>query len=260
VKAPWTATPTPSPRKACLGAGFVAASLLGSLGGQPAGAYQATFNLQVANVTGQNSRTFTDGTPTDHTMVMTVNSFDKSLTTPNNSTDSPLGTARDVTTASSPNGGLCVISPNCGVAQQTAAVQFSFTKPIKDFSFKVGLNTPPTARWSSTAEGNVYTSYLRFFVPGSGPIDRALTGLTASTTNIYSFTPSILVAADTAITVGLYCDGTGCPDLAGSDFYISDVIVEAPAPLPLIGTGAAFAWTRRLRRRIKTSPVQSARS
>jgi hypothetical protein len=185
-------------------------------------------------------------------MVMTVNSFNQ------NGSDStaPLGTSRDVTTNA--GFGLCVISAICGLdpAQQTAAIQLSFTKPIKDFSFKVGQNTAPAGGWSGTN----FTSYLRFNVAGSAPIDLPLSGLTAGT-SVYSFTPSILVAGETSIKVGLYCDGSACPTaLTGSNFYISDVIVEAPAPLPLIGTGAAFAWTRRLRRRIKTTPVQSARS
>ena len=235
-----------------MGAGFVAASLLGSLGGQSAGAYQATFNLQVSNVTGQTSRTFTDGTPTDHTMVMTVNTFTRSTTTPNDNT-ATLGPARDVTTNTTD--GLCVISLTCGVggSASAAAIQLSFSKPIKNFSFKVGLNTPPDVGWSGGSGPTAYNSYLRFNVAGSTPIDIALDTLT-NTSTTYPFSPSILVAANTAIKVGLYCDGAGCPNRTGAYFFISDVIVEAPAPLPLIGTGAAFAWTRQLRRRIKGTP------
>ena len=239
-----------------LGFGLAAGALVGALAGNPVQAYQATFNLQVANVTGQTSRTFTDGTPTDHTMVMTVNTFTRSTVTPNDNTET-LGDARFVTTNSD---GLCVISTNCNLsgAESAAAIQLSFSKPIQNFSFKVGNNTPPDDQWSGGSGETAYNSYLRFNVAGSTPIDIALTTLTAG--NTYSFSPSILVAANTAIKVGLYCDGVGCPSRTGSAFFISDVIVEAPAPLPLIGTGAAFAWTRRLRRRIKTTPVQSARS
>jgi len=238
-----------------MGAGFVAASLLSSLGGQPVAAYQATFNLQVPNVSGQNSRTFTSGGNTDLYTEMTVNTFTRSTATPDDNT-ATLGSARYVTTNSD---GLCVISTNCNLSgnESAAAIQLSFSKPIQNFSFKVGNNTAPTAGWSGGSGVTAYNSYLRFNVAGSTPIDIALTTLTAG--NTYSFSPSILVAANTAIKVGLYCDGAGCPNRAGSAFFISDVIVEAPAPLPLIGTGAAFAWTRRLRRRIKTTPVQSAR-
>ena len=90
-------------------------------------------------------------------------------------------------------------------------------------------------------------------VSGSNAIDIALTGLTAGSST-YRFSPSILVAANTAITVGFYCRLNCCPSISEADFYISDIIVEAPALLPLLGTGAAFAWARRLRRRIKSTP------
>ncbi len=233
-----------------LGFGLAAGAVVGALAGNPVQAYQATFNLQVADASGS-SRTFSFGGNTDLYTEMTVQSFAQN----GNDSTATLGTARDVTTSETL--GLCLISQSCGASQETAAIQLSFSKPIQNFSFKVGQNTAPQPANSWSGVG--YNSYLRFNVAGSSPIDLALSGLFSDGT-VYSFTPSILVAAGTAIKVGLYCDGTGCPDLAGSNFFISDVIVEAPAPLPLIGTGAAFAWTRRLRRRIKTTSVQSARS
>jgi len=76
-----------------------------------------------------------------------------------------------------------------------------------------------------------------------------LSGLTGS----FKFSQPLLVAANNSIAVGLICAGA-CSQYDSNEFFISDVIVEAPAPLPLIGTGAAFAWTRRLRRRIKATP------
>ena len=212
-----------------MGAGFLAASLAG----QPAAAYQATFNLQVANVANQSTRTFIDGPPSNHTMVMTVDN----------------GSSSAVTT--SPIDGLCNISSTCGVVNEgTLRNNFSFSKPIKDFSFKVGLNTSPLLGW----DGANFNTFLRLRIGLTTLATIPLASLTAGNT-IYSFTPSILFAANTAINVGFSCVGTGCGSGAGDgQFYISDVIVEAPAPLPLIGTSAAFAWTRRLRRRIKATP------
>jgi hypothetical protein len=216
-----------------MGAGFIAASLLGSLAGQPAAAYQATFNLQVPNVAGQTARTFIDGPPSNHTMVMMVDTN---------------GGASAVTT--SETYGLCTISGDCNNTDAATLNRFTFSKPIQNFSFKVGLNTPPpTVGWN----GANFNSFLRLRIGLTDIAVIPLANLTAGNT-IYTFTPSILVAANTAITVGFQCTGT-CAGISGSgQFWISDVIVEVPAPLPLIGTGAAFAWTRRLRRRIKATP------
>lgn len=226
-----------------LGFGLAAGAVVGALAGNPVQAYQATFNLQVANVTGQTSRTFTDGTPTDHTMVMTVTSL----------TQLSEGTGLDVTTDS--GSGLCVISTTCGAVNQAPkAATFSFSKPIE-----LGLYT----NFKVGSIAGTWTNYsLQLYVGGTqqgGNI--ALSTLSNGDTFNFFNSSSLLLAANNAITVGLACTGTTCSDLTGTEqFYISDVIVEAPAPLPLIGTGAAFAWTRRLRRRIKTTSVQSARS
>jgi hypothetical protein len=235
-----------------MGAGFVAASLLGSLGGQPAGAYQATFNLKVENVPSQTSRTFIDATTdipggwVNNTMVMTVGSL-SAITS---------GASRNVTTnidGVTPNSfGLCVISTTCtGVNTPNNVVQaatFSFSKPIQNFQFTVGNNTAPTELgWGSSVLKLTY---------GSTSTEIALGGTSPLLADhTYSFPQSILVAAGDAITVGFFCTGS-CPatNNGNGSFFISDVIVEAPAPLPLIGTGAAFAWTRRLRRRIKATP------
>jgi hypothetical protein len=221
-----------------MGAGIVAASLLGSLAGQPAAAYQATFNLKVANVANQSTRTFIDGPPSNHTMVMTVGSktsFD--------------GTSLNVST--SPNFGLCVIKYSCPGGNLPEAATFSFSKPVElgiYNNFKVGTNSNPITPWSSDLG-------LAFFYNGiqQGSTislnDSILTGGSS-----FKFESKVLVAANTAITVGLVCSGSNCNITGDEQFFISDVIVEAPAPLPLIGTGAAFAWTRRLRRRIKATP------
>jgi len=233
VKPPWIATSKPFLSKACMGAGFVAASLLGSLGGQPASAFQATFNMQVADEAGT-SRTFTSGGNSDLYTEMTVGSL-------SNITG---GSSLDVTTNAT--NGLCVIGTACTGSPQAAT--FSFSKPIQNFRFTVGLNVAPSGLNAAPSAGGWGSSVLRFFV-GTSVTEISLAGLAGT----QSFPQSFLVAAGNSITVGFACSGD-CPTLGNEQFFISDVIVEAPAPLPLIGTGAAFAWTRRLRRRIKATP------
>jgi len=232
-----------------LGFGLAAGAVVGALAANPVQAYQATFNLQVANETGQTSRTFIDATNdpggwVNNTMVMTVTSLDAIAGLSRNVITNYNGTVSNTS-------GLCVISTICSNGTVRAAT-FSFSKPIKlgtGNNFTVGSKL------------GVWTGYsLQLFADGVQQGNNiSLTDVTDSF-NFFSPTTSLLLAANNAITVGLACTGTCAALTENEQFYISDVIVEAPAPLPLIGTGAAFAWTRRLRRRIKTSPVQSARS
>jgi hypothetical protein len=58
------------------------------------------------------------------------------------------------------------------------------------------------------------------------------------------------------ITSGNYTD-FGVGDYAGCPGSCRGAIINAPAPLPLLGIGAAFGYSRRLRKRIK--PNQSAK-
>jgi hypothetical protein len=235
-----------------MGAGFVAASLLGSLAGQSAGAFQATFNMQVANQVAT-SRTFTSGGNSDLYTEMTVGS----LTQSTNGTN--LNVYTDNTSGVGPNGngaGLCVIRSVCPNANDTArAASFSFSKPVELSlynNFKVGYNN---GTWSSPG---TYDFGLALFYNGVQQGSTiSLSDSMLATNSSFKFDSKVLVAANTAITVGLVCSGADCdasPIAVLNNFYISDVIVEVPAPLPLIGTGAAFAWTRRLRRRIKATP------
>jgi hypothetical protein len=238
------------PRKAWMGAGFIAASLLGSLAGQPAGAFQATFNMQVASTPSlpsalATSRTFAFGGNSDLYTEMTVGS----LTSLNG------GTSLGVST--SPSLGLCLIRYGCPRtgADQTEAATFSFSKPVElglYNNFKVGFNSrfnsDPNAVWSSDLGLALFYNGIQqgSTISLNNPI---LAGGSS-----FKFDSKVLVAANTAITVGLVCSGENCSIEGDEIFHISDVIVEVPAPLPLIGTGAAFAWTRRLRRRIKATP------
>ena len=42
------------------------------------------------------------------------------------------------------------------------------------------------------------------------------------------------------------------------DYWLKDITVEVPARLPLFGAGAAFAWSRKLRNRIKSQAALSS--
>jgi hypothetical protein len=228
-----------------MGAGLVAASLLGSLGEQPASAFQATFNMQV-NAGPAASLTFTSGGNSDLYTEMTVGS----LTQPTN------GTSLNVSTSTV--NGLCVINGSGCFGPVARAATFSFSKPVElglYNNFKVGLKS---GNWSSSVPGSVHDFGLALFYNGVQQGSTiSLSDSMLATNSSFKFDSKVLVAANTAITVGLVCSGADCdasPIAVLNNFYISDVIVEVPAPLPLIGTGAAFAWTRRLRRRIKATP------
>ena len=257
MKTSLTATSTPLPRKAWMGAGFVAASLLGSLAGQPGAAYQATFNLQVPDEPGT-SRTFTFGGNSNLYTEMIVGSQSRLIG------GTPVEVTTEDTPGSGPNGngyGLCVISRTCQFNNdtetfvQSQAATFSFSRPVQlglYNNFKVGDNRGP---WSGFTGPNNDANYgLALFYNGIQQGGTISLGALAANTN-FKFDSSLLVAANTAISVGLVCSGANCATRFGNQvFYISDVMVEVPAPLPLIGTSAAFAWTRRLRRRIKATP------
>ena len=140
----------------------------------------------------------------------------------------------------------------CPDANETArAASFSFSKPVE-----LGLYNNFTVGFKAgTWSGANFDFGLALFYNG---VQQGSTILLSNPSLVvganFKFDSKVLVAANTAITVGLVCSGS-CPNITSfRDFFISDVIVEVPAPLPLIGTGAAFAWTRRLRRRIKASP------
>jgi hypothetical protein len=125
-----------------MGAGFIAASLLGSLAGQPAAAYQATFNLRTPNVSNQLTRTFIDGPPSNHTMVMTVGSK-----------DAIAGTSVNVnTTASS---GLCVINGSQCAGNETQAA----TVDLTNNAVNAGAAAGDVFQGSSTIENIVGTGF-----------------------------------------------------------------------------------------------------
>jgi hypothetical protein len=60
-------------------------------------------------------------------------------------------------------------------------------------------------------------------------------------------------AEATALVDGIFLEGLpGSGALASGQGVTLDYVPPAPAPLPFLGAGAAFGWSRRLRRRIRT--------
>ena len=79
----------------------------------------------------------------------------------------------------------------------------------------------------------------------------ALQSIQSNTSNgLVAFTNPFLASANAPITVA-----TNDPDGIGT-LQINQFTVEyVPGPLPLLGAAAAFSWSRRLRDRIRRSPL-----
>jgi hypothetical protein len=87
---------------------------------------------------------------------------------------------------------------------------------------------------------------------GSTIFDIALNGI-GNTNTVW--TPFSRRFTATSSTTSLVFTGTGASDSVGA--LIDNVtLIEVPAPLPLLGIGAAFGWSRKLRNRIKSSLSQ----
>jgi hypothetical protein len=102
-------------------------------------------------------------------------------------------------------------------------------------------------------------------VPQTDPktCDPSTNSVNANCSN-YTFTTPILVDSQNQITLcstpdinSLSCSGNisnGSNDNPLSSFYTIKSMAftyDTPGPLPVLGAGAAFGWSRRLRRRIK---------
>ena len=109
------------------------------------------------------------------------------------------------------------------------------------------------------------TSQTVVQVPQTDPrtCDPSTNSINASCSN-YTFTTPILVDSQNQITLcstpdinSISCSGNilnGSNGRSLSSFYTIKSMTftyDTPGPLPLLGAGAAFGWSRRLRRRIK---------
>jgi outer membrane protein assembly factor BamB len=92
------------------------------------------------------------------------------------------------------------------------------------------------------AAGNAY-----LFDATTGNLLQTFNNPTPSVSDL-NFGESVAINSNNVL-IGAPLDETGASD-AGSVYLYSIQVQEVPGPLPLLGAGAAFGWSRKLRRRI----------
>lgn len=127
------------------------------------------------------------------------------------------------------NPGNITLSPSSASVNTTATASGNFTgAPLGS----IATNTPTLQSYfsSSPTVDNYFATYVGFSTPSGGSIN-----------NLGKFTGTGQYAATT---------------LSGQ-FYIqyeyTKPVASTPGPLPLLGAGAAFAYSRQIRRKIKAS-------
>lgn len=95
--------------------------------------------------------------------------------------------------------------------------------------------------------------------------DEKILGLGSSINNGFIFSEAIFFEKNLASNFGITLSGlvgTWTLQSNGSDGYIANDTINlyvnappAPGPLPLLGAGAAFAWSRKLRKRIGSAAI-----
>jgi hypothetical protein len=85
------------------------------------------------------------------------------------------------------------------------------------------------------------------------------TGKTGFVPNSDPGAPYPSVASLLANFTGTYTGATGAMSSGGGEGQVTYTLQEVPAPLPLFGAGTAFAFSRRLRKRIAQNKAQCSR-
>lgn len=97
-----------------------------------------------------------------------------------------------------------------------------------------------TSTWAQGASSEAFSYSITADDPANiNPAANVQYSLYSST-----FSTPFDVAANQPITVSSSFNGA-------LDYWLNTITVEVPAPLPLLGAGSAFAWSRQLRKRIK---------
>ena len=154
--------------------------------------------------------------------------------------------------------------PTAGGIVGNAAGLCSFLQNANDSGgFRCGYNAPSGATASSSLTSFDFTFssdvFLRSFnVSRLNDVNSALLSFGAQNFNITStgvqnFSGNYLVARGTPVTLStssvVFADG-----FLGGAVRISDLQVEeVPGPLPLLGAASAFAYSRKLRKKISAS-------
>ncbi len=172
---------------------------------------------------------------------------------------------------------VCAVSALLGVTSPAQALTWSWSFTGNISSGQGTFSTAGSAPAANTFETitGINGTYTR-----SG-VTYSITGLSgyAGAGNIFQWDGSgaspivsnfngIAFVVDGGKSINVYrkSSGIGAVDGIISTFGAGDSVVtfsslspiNAPGPLPLFGAGAAFGWSRRLRRRVKTASLKSA--
>jgi hypothetical protein len=223
-------------------------ALLGALGTAPA---QALTTFTTTNTAGGAGPTpFVATAPGDPSFTMSLQ---------NPVLGNPQGTPNLVSNVN----GLCIFSNSLTSNQcdatapsQMNGLSFQFSKSVYLRSFVIGFAQTPAGDGSA---GGQRTMSAAFSQGASNLGTFAFTGPQGNFVNtpqtFSSQAQGFLIPANTLVT--LATSGSGLSPSANSSLFLTSLTVDeptsaaVPAPLPLLGAGAAFGWSRRLRRRLR---------
>jgi hypothetical protein len=113
------------------------------------------------------------------------------------------------------------------------------TSSLRIKSFSTGATTSaPGTNWTKMLTGTSIT-------PAGGAVATAVTSPTATSPNVASVPPSLDISFESKLTVGNQFV------TSFTDSVQQAPIDQTPAPLPILGAGAAFGFSRKLRRRLR---------
>ncbi len=148
-------------------------------------------------------------------------------------------------------GGRNSCGPNANGRGRQSSIDISFDKNVQLISYQYGLlslgnrSANPTLVWTNQVDPSLESN-------------EGLSGKSAGTS--YDFATQFTLKAFQTITIAGFGGGGGGP---ATQVRLGQLIVQeapqspsnVPGPLPLLGAGAAFAWSRRLRSRVTSAQL-----
>ncbi len=135
-------------------------------------------------------------------------------------------------------------SNKSGRANQTS-IELSFNKDVQLISYQYGLlnlgnrsATPSRLVWTNNADSSATST-------------EDLNGKSANT--VYTFASQFILKAFQTLTIAGFGGTNQRPQVRLSELVIREIPASSssvPGPLPVLGAGAAYAWSRKLRSRI----------
>jgi hypothetical protein len=136
-------------------------------------------------------------------------------------------------------------------AQHTVTLANAGGIKASNFSYKIAITgtdpaTPYFNTWQTDTAGaispNDYKVTVDWSIDGTGPIDLVFSPPGPSSSGVNPFNPNqSMVSSSHTIMNGATVTA------------ITDTVTQTPGPLPILGAGAAFGFSRKLRNRIKAS-------